>query len=84
MTDDTSFPPENNFPAGYQPAKVWEWKQGNGGRFANINRPISGPTHDKELQVGKHPLQLYSLATPERRQGDGDAGRTARRRAQGR
>jgi GST-like protein len=64
MTDDTTFPPENNFPAGYQPAKVWEWKQGNGGRFANINRPISGATHDKELPVGKHPLQLYSLATP--------------------
>lgn len=64
MTDETTFPPENNLPAGYQPAKVWEWKQGNGGKFANINRPVSGPTHDKELQVGKHPLQLYSLATP--------------------
>jgi len=64
MTDENKFPPENNLPAGYQPAKVWEWKQGNGGQFANINRPISGPTHDKELQVGKHPLQLYSLATP--------------------
>jgi GST-like protein len=43
---------------------VWEWKQGNGGQFANINRPIAGATHDKELPVGKHPLQLYSLATP--------------------
>ena len=64
MTDETKFPPENNLPAGYQPAKVWEWKKGNGGQFANINRPVSGPTHDKELQVGKHPLQLYSLATP--------------------
>jgi hypothetical protein len=64
MTDDTTFPPENNFPAGYQPAKVWEWKQGNGGRFANINRPDRRPDHDKELPVGKHPLQLYSLATP--------------------
>ena len=64
MTDETTFPPEKNFPAGYQPDKVWQWKQGNGGRFANINRPISGPTHEKELEVGKHPLQLYSLATP--------------------
>jgi len=48
----------------YTPPKVWTWKQGNGGTFANINRPIAGPTHDKELPVGKHPLQLYSLATP--------------------
>lgn len=64
MTDDTKFPPENNLPAGYQPAKVWEWKSANGGQFANINRPIAGSTHDKELPVGKHPLQLYSLATP--------------------
>jgi len=50
--------------AQYTPPKVWTWKQGSGGRFANINRPIAGPTHDKELPVGKHPLQLYSLATP--------------------
>lgn len=56
--------PSDNFPAGYQPPKVWEWEQGNGGAFANINRPIAGPTHDKALPVGKHPLQLYSLATP--------------------
>ena len=48
----------------YQPPKVWEWKQNNGGAFANINRPVSGPTHDKELPVGVHPLQLYSLGTP--------------------
>lgn len=48
----------------YTPPKVWTWDTESGGRFANINRPISGPTHDKELQVGKHPLQLYSLATP--------------------
>lgn len=48
----------------YTPPKVWVWEQGNGGRFANINRPIAGPTHDKELPVGKHALQLYSLATP--------------------
>ena len=48
----------------YQPPKVWTWNKENGGRFANINRPIAGPTHDKELPIGKHPLQLYSLATP--------------------
>lgn len=48
----------------YVPPKVWEWDSESGGKFANINRPIAGPTHDKELQVGKHPLQLYSLATP--------------------
>jgi GST-like protein len=56
--------PENNLPAGYEVPKVWTWDKGNGGAFANINRPIAGPTHDKELPVGKHPLQLYSLATP--------------------
>ena len=48
----------------YTPPKVWTWNKANGGRFANINRPIAGPTHDKELPVGRHPLQLYSLATP--------------------
>lgn len=48
----------------YTPPKVWTWDTESGGRFANINRPIAGPTHDKELPVGKHPLQLYSLATP--------------------
>ena len=48
----------------YVPPKVWTWNKANGGRFANINRPIAGPTHDKELPVGRHPLQLYSLATP--------------------
>jgi GST-like protein len=48
----------------YIPPKVWTWNQANGGRFANINRPIAGPTHDKDLPRGKHPLQLYSLATP--------------------
>lgn len=48
----------------YVPPKVWSWNKENGGRFANINRPIAGATHDKELPVGKHPLQLYSLATP--------------------
>jgi GST-like protein len=48
----------------YTPPKVWTWNKANGGRFANINRPIAGPTHDKDLPVGRHPLQLYSLATP--------------------
>lgn len=48
----------------YTPPEVWTWKQGNGGRFANINRPVAGPTHEKALPVGRHPLQLYSLATP--------------------
>lgn len=48
----------------YIPPKVWTWKQGNGGQFASINRPTAGPTHEKELPVGKHPLQLYSLGTP--------------------
>ncbi|EON91981.1 glutathione S-transferase [Marinobacter lipolyticus SM19] len=53
MTDNT-----------YTPPKVWTWDSASGGAFANINRPIAGPTHEKELPVGKHPLQLYSLATP--------------------
>src|SRR3954467_15520916 len=48
----------------YTPAKVWTWNKPSGGRFASINRPIAGKTHDKELPIGKHPLQLYSLATP--------------------
>jgi len=53
-----------NTPPEYTPPKVWTWNKGSGGRFANINRPIAGPTHDKELPVGKHPMQLYSLGTP--------------------
>jgi len=48
----------------YTPPTVWTWNKANGGQFASINRPIAGPTHDKELPVGKHPLQLYSLGTP--------------------
>ena len=48
----------------YTPPKVWNWNKENGGKFATINRPMAGPTHDKELPVGKHPLQLYSRATP--------------------
>ncbi len=54
MTDSTD----------YVPPKVWTWNKPSGGRFANINRPIAGATHDKELPVGRHPLQLYSLGTP--------------------
>jgi len=48
----------------YTPPKVWTWNKANGGRFANINRPVAGSTHDKELPVGRHPFQLYSLGTP--------------------
>jgi len=48
----------------YTPPRVWTWNKESGGRFAKINRPIAGPTHEKELPVGEHPLQLYSLATP--------------------
>ncbi|MFN6954772.1 MAG: glutathione-dependent disulfide-bond oxidoreductase [Acetobacteraceae bacterium] len=54
MTDST----------GYVPPRVWVWNQANGGRFANINRPVAGATHEKELPVGRHPLQLYSQGTP--------------------
>jgi len=49
---------------GYQPPRTWNWDEASGGKFASINRPIAGPTHDKELPVGEHPFQLYSLATP--------------------
>lgn len=48
----------------YSPPKVWTWAKPSGGTFANINRPVAGPTHEQELPVGRHPLQLYSLATP--------------------
>jgi GSH-dependent disulfide-bond oxidoreductase len=48
----------------YEPAKIWKWNAENGGQFANINRPIAGATYDKELPIGKHPMQLYSLGTP--------------------
>ena len=50
--------------ATYTPPEIWTWNKESGGRFASINRPIAGPTHDKDLPVGRHPLQLYSLATP--------------------
>lgn len=52
-----------NFPE-YTPPAVWTWNKPNGGAFASVNRPVAGPTHEKELPVGRHPLQLYSLATP--------------------
>ncbi|MBK19352.1 MAG: glutathione-dependent disulfide-bond oxidoreductase [Rhodospirillaceae bacterium] len=50
--------------ASYEPPKVWKWENDDDGPFASINRPIAGPTHEKELPIGKHPLQLYSLGTP--------------------
>ncbi len=53
-----------NDSSAYVPPKVWRWDKENGGKFAKINRPVAGPTHDKVLPVGRHPLQLYSLATP--------------------
>ncbi len=56
--------PAQNQPAGYVPPKVWTWDAPSGGAFANINRPVSGATHEKPLPVGKHPLQLYSMGTP--------------------
>ena len=51
-------------PTEYTPPKIWKWNKESGGKFASINRPIAGPTHEKDLPVGEHPLQLYSLATP--------------------
>src|ERR1700744_5038303 len=51
-------------PSAYVPPKVWTWDKESGGRFASINRPIAGATHEKELPIGRHPMQLYSLATP--------------------
>jgi GSH-dependent disulfide-bond oxidoreductase len=61
---DSSPDLSKNQPPGYAPAKVWEWDSENGGQFANINRPVSGATHDKVLEIGKHPFQLYSMGTP--------------------
>ncbi len=51
-------------PPPYQPPRIWTWNKASGGRFAAINRPVAGATHEKDLPVGRHPLQLYSLATP--------------------
>jgi GSH-dependent disulfide-bond oxidoreductase len=56
--------PASNQPPGYVPPKVWVWDKPSGGEFASINRPVSGATHERVLPVGKHPLQLYSLGTP--------------------
>jgi GSH-dependent disulfide-bond oxidoreductase len=56
--------PAESQPPGYEPPAVWTWNTPNGGQFANINRPTSGATHEKALPVGKHPLQLYSMGTP--------------------
>src|SRR6202166_2832093 len=60
MTDAAEYVP----PSEYIPPKVWTWNKPSGGRFANINRPIAGSTHEKELPIGRHPLQLYSQGTP--------------------
>ena len=54
----------SSLPADYVPPKVWRWESPSGGQFASTNRPIAGPTHNVELPVGEHPLQLYSLGTP--------------------
>jgi len=64
MTDTEKFPPEKNVPPGYVPPKVWTLEASNGGEFAGVNRPVAGATHEKELPVGRHPLQLYSQGTP--------------------
>ncbi|KTT74613.1 glutathione-dependent disulfide-bond oxidoreductase [Sphingomonas endophytica] len=61
MADDQG---ANNLPTGYVPPAVWTWNRDNGGKFASVNRPVSGATHDRALQFGEHPLQLYSMGTP--------------------
>jgi GST-like protein len=63
MSDEAEAP-KPSLPADYTPPRVWQWNTESGGRFAKINRPVAGATHEKELPVGDHPLQLYSLATP--------------------
>lgn len=60
----TTSKPTDNFPAGYEVPSVWTWEPGNGGQFASINRPVAGATHEQALPVGQHPLQLYSMGTP--------------------
>ncbi len=64
MADSDAPDPADNQPPGYVPPKVWTWDKASGGRFASINRPVSGATHDQALPVGRHRLQLYSLGTP--------------------
>jgi len=71
MSDDELYPTPDEYDdytmkesPTYTPPKVWQWNQDEENRFSKINRPIAGPTHDKDLPVGEHPLQLYSLATP--------------------
>jgi GST-like protein len=64
MADTPPPDPADNQPPGYVPPKVWTWDKASGGQFANINRPVSGATHEKALPVGRHPLQLYSQGTP--------------------
>ena len=64
MDESTAKSAQNNQPQGYLPPKVWAWDAESGGRWASINRPIAGSTHEKSLPVGQHPIQLYSLGTP--------------------
>ena len=71
MSDDELYPTPDDYDnytmkesPTYTPPKVWQWNQDEENRFSKINRPIAGATHDKDLPVGEHPLQLYSLATP--------------------
>ncbi len=64
MDESTTKDAQNNQPQGYLPPKVWTWDADSGGRWASINRPIAGSTHEKLLPVGQHPIQLYSLGTP--------------------
>jgi GSH-dependent disulfide-bond oxidoreductase len=78
-TDDGA----QNQPVGYVPPKVWIWDSENGGPFANINRPVSGATHDKMLPVGEHPFQLYSM-NAQRRENHNHARRIAGSSAFGR
>jgi len=64
MSDDSTSDNSTSENSGYTPPDVWTWNAESGGKFASINRPVAGPTHEKALAVGQHPLQLYSLATP--------------------